>query len=134
MSQIKNRDTKPEKTVRSFLHRLGFRFRLSAQKLPGRPDVVLTRHRTVVMVHGCFWHRHPGCKLAYHPKTNIEFWNKKFGSNVARDRTVRNELRRLGWRIVVVWECNTVDLGRLETLLRRELITKPPGKRISEKP
>jgi DNA mismatch endonuclease (patch repair protein) len=107
MSRIRGRDTRPEVTVRSVLHRLGFRFRLHRRDLPGRPDIVLARHRTVVLVHGCFWHRHPRCRFAYSPKTNVHFWNQKFMANVRRDRWDRRRLRGLGWRVVVVWECQT---------------------------
>src|SRR3954468_7400909 len=104
MSRIKGRDTKPELLVRSILHRMGYRFRLHQNQLPGRPDVVLTRHRTVVFVHGCFWHRHHRCRYAYTPKSNIAFWSEKFRLNVARDARVRQLLRSMGWRVLVVWE------------------------------
>ena len=109
MSRIKGRDTGPELVVRSTLHHLGFRFRLHGKKLPGLPDVVLPRHRTVIFVHGCFWHRHRGCRFAYQPKSNIPFWTDKFAQNMARDSRNRRELRRLGWRVVVVWECQAAD-------------------------
>ena len=122
MSRVRARDTKPELLVRSVLHRLGFRFTLHAHRLPGRPDIVLPRHRTVVLVHGCFWHRHHGCRFAYTPKSNVTFWISKFRQNVARDSQNKRELRRLGWRVVVVWECQTVDRAalaqRLATALR----------------
>src|SRR5262245_6705002 len=108
MSQIRSRDTRPERIVRSVLHHLGLRFRLHVQ-LPGRPDVVLSRHRTVVVVHGCFWHRHAGCKFAYTPKSNRSFWQRKFHENVLRDRRTSRAMRRLGWRVITVWECQTVD-------------------------
>jgi DNA mismatch endonuclease (patch repair protein) len=113
MSRIRGRDTKPEVTVRSVLHGLGWRFRLHRKDLPGRPDIVLVRHRTVVFVHGCFWHRHARCRFAYSPKSNRAFWNKKFGGNVARDRRDRGRLRRLGWRVIVVWECQADDRAAL---------------------
>lgn len=104
MSRIRGRDTSPERTLRSALHRLGFRFRLNS-RLPGRPDIVLPRYKTVVFVHGCFWHRHTACPLTYTPKSNVDFWRRKFDANVARDRLVRGQLRRSGWRVVTVWEC-----------------------------
>jgi DNA mismatch endonuclease (patch repair protein) len=107
MSRIRGADTKPERVVRSVLHQLGFRFRLKPRRLPGRPDIVLTRHRTVVFVHGCFWHRHPRCRFAYTPKSNLPFWLGKFTENVERDRRVRRELTKLGWRVLIVWECRT---------------------------
>lgn len=121
MSRIKGRDTAPERLVRGALHRLGFRFRLRPIRLPGRPDVVLTRHRIAVFVHGCFWHRHPGCRFAYRPKSNIAFWQNKFDENVARDRRVRRELKQLGWRAVTVWECEAKRPADLSKRLERRL-------------
>jgi DNA mismatch endonuclease (patch repair protein) len=96
MSRIRSTDTAPERAVRSILHRMGFRFRLHRRDLPGTPDVVLPRHRTVVFVHGCFWHRHPECRYAYEPKSRQEFWRAKFAANVTRDRRHIRDLRRLG--------------------------------------
>jgi DNA mismatch endonuclease (patch repair protein) len=121
MSRIRRRDTKPELIVRSVLHGLGFRFRLSPVRLPGRPDVVLTRHRTVVFVHGCFWHRHADCRFAYEPKSNVGFWTEKFGQNVSRDSRNEKVLRRLGWRVVVVWECQAANRGALTKRLASAL-------------
>jgi DNA mismatch endonuclease (patch repair protein) len=118
MSRIKGRDTKPELLVRSVLHRLGYRFRLHQKKLPGRPDLVLPKHRTVVFVHGCFWHRHPRCRYAYTPKSNIAFWTTKFEQNVARDREARRALRKAGWRVVVIWECQAKDAAILTARLK----------------
>src|SRR5579862_5549375 len=98
MSRIRSRDTKPERAVRSMLHRLGFRFRLaSGRRIFGRPDIVLPKYRTVVFVHGCFWHRHRGCPFAYTPRSRLEFWMRKFDANIARDSTVTRQLRREGW-------------------------------------
>jgi DNA mismatch endonuclease (patch repair protein) len=116
MSRIRGRDTKPELAVRSVLHRLGYRFRLHVSDLPGRPDIVLPRHRTVVLVHGCFWHRHAGCRFCYVPKTRADFWRRKFEGNVERDRVVRRELRKIGWRVMVVWEC---EIDAPSGLIRR---------------
>ena len=113
MSRIRGRNTKPELVVRSLLHRMGYRFRLHRRDLPGRPDVVLPRHRTAVLIHGCFWHRHAGCKFAYTPKSRPQFWGRKFEGNQHRDQVVRQELARLGWNVVVVWECEVRDLVRL---------------------
>ena len=107
MAQIRGKDTKPERIVRSILHRLGTRFRLHRKDLLGNPDIVLPRYRLIVLVHGCFWRRHPECRFAYTPKSRIAFWRKKFEQNVERDRNVRDELEALGWRVVVVWECKT---------------------------
>lgn len=119
MSRIRGRDTKPELAVRSVLHRLGYRFRLHVPDLPGRPDIVLPRHRTVVLVHGCFWHRHEGCRFCCVPKTRVDFWRRKFEGNVERDRVVRRELRKIGWRVMVVWECEIDAPGRLIRRLRQ---------------
>jgi DNA mismatch endonuclease (patch repair protein) len=123
MSQIRSADTGPELAVRSALHRLGFRFRLmSGRSLPGRPDIVLPKHRTIVFVHGCFWHRHAGCRMAYTPKSRIEFWTGKFAGNVTRDKRAARRLRREGWKVVTIWECQTADVQRLQNLLRRKLV------------
>ena len=119
MRRIGARDTKPELVVRSLLHRGGLRFRLHARELPGSPDIVLPRHRTVVFVHGCFWHRHAGCRLAYIPKSNLNFWQTKFDGNVRRDRRKADALRKSGWRVVTVWECQTKAPTRLEEKLKR---------------
>ena len=117
MAQVKGRDTTPEIAVRSLLHRLGYRFRLHRKELPGTPDVVLPRHRTVVFVHGCFWHQHPGCEAAARPASNTEYWNRKLDANRARDSRNQAELERLGWRVVIVWECETKDSSALEKRL-----------------
>lgn len=121
MSRIRSRDTMPERAVRSLLHRMGYRFRLHHKGLPGRPDVVLTRYRTVILVHGCFWHRHEACRFAYTPKTRQRFWRSKFSANVARDRVVQAELRKQGWRVVVVWECELRNMERLAKRLAAKL-------------
>lgn len=121
MSRIRGRDTAPERTVRSLLHRLGFRFRLQSRALPGRPDVVLPKYGTVVLVHGCFWHRHTGCPFAYTPKSRTAFWSRKFASNVARDRRNTGALQRAGWRVIVVWECELKDADALARRLDRKL-------------
>jgi DNA mismatch endonuclease (patch repair protein) len=115
MSGIRGKDTLPELRVRRFLHARGFRFRLHSRKLPGRPDLVLTKHAAVIFVHGCFWHRHAGCRFATQPASNALFWRTKFEQNVARDRRKARELGRLGWRVFVVWECRTDErsLARL---------------------
>lgn len=106
MRAVRSGDTKPELMVRKLLHAMGFRFRLRRVDLPGKPDIVLPRYQTVVFVHGCFWHRHT-CKRASMPKTRTEFWEAKLAGNVVRDRRVADELRALGWQVVVVWECET---------------------------
>lgn len=105
MSRIRGRDTGPELKLRSLLHRAGYRFRLHDRKLPGRPDIVLKKYRTAIFVHGCYWHRHPGCPKATTPQTRKEFWQKKFDATVQRDRRKAAELRAMGWQVITVWEC-----------------------------
>jgi len=117
MSRIRGRDTGPELIVRSILHRMGFRFRLHRKDLPGNPDIVLPKYDTVIFVHGCFWHRHPRCKFAYIPKSRVEFWDKKFESNVGRDKQVQRQLRELGWNVIVIWECEARDIDDLSERL-----------------
>jgi DNA mismatch endonuclease, patch repair protein len=107
MSGIRSRNTRPEMKVRSALHRAGFRFRLHAQRLPGKPDLVFPKHHAVLFVHGCYWHRHEGCRIASTPSTNREFWVGKFEANIVRDRQARQALLAAGWRVAVVWECAT---------------------------
>lgn len=120
MGRVRGKDTKPELLVRSVLHRNGYRFRLHAKSLPGRPDIVLQKHHTVVFVHGCFWHRHKRCPDATVPKSRTEFWVQKFANNVKRDRSNQIVLRKLGWKIIVVWECETAKLDKLTGRLCRE--------------
>ena len=109
MAGIKGRNTRPELVVRRIAHKLGLRFRLHQKDLPGRPDLVFPRYRLAVFVHGCFWHRHEGCRYAYTPKSRVAFWTEKFAENVARDRRNEEALRDLGWRVLVIWECDTRD-------------------------
>lgn len=121
MGRVRGKNTKPELLVRSVLHRNGYRFRLHAKNLPGKPDIVLAKHRTAVFVHGCFWHRHERCPDATTPKSHTEFWIQKFTDNVKRD--VRNQaaLRKLGWTIIIVWECETTKPDGLAVRLRGEI-------------
>lgn len=105
MSGIKGKNTKPELLLRSALHKLGFRFRIQRKDLPGKPDIVLPKYKTIIFVHGCFWHQHPGCKFAYMPKSNVEFWKDKFKRNMIRDQTVQSLLKEMGWNIIIIWEC-----------------------------
>jgi len=121
MSRIRGKNTRPEMLVRSVLHRLGYRFRIHSPRLPGKPDIVLPKHRTVVFVHGCFWHRHPACKYAYQPKTRVEFWSRKFADNIRRHAEVTAQLTQQGWRVVVVWECELNSLDELRGRLSRIL-------------
>ena len=109
MGSIRAKDTKPEMVVRRLAHAIGYRFRIHRKDLPGSPDLVLPGRRAVVFVHGCFWHRHEGCRLASTPKSNEAFWQVKFERNVIRDARKERELHALGWKILVVWECETKD-------------------------
>ena len=121
MSRVRGRDTAPEKIVRSVLHRKGFRFSLHRKDLPGKPDIVLPRYHAIVFVHGCFWHRHKGCVETTIPKTRTSFWRKKFDATVARDARTQRCLRRLGWRVKIVWACRTGDREKLAASLSRFL-------------
>jgi len=105
MAGIKGKNTRPELALRRALHARGFRYRLHSTKVHGRPDLVLAKHRAVVFVHGCFWHRHEGCRYATTPATRAEFWQAKFKANVARDSAVRGALLSTGWRVATIWEC-----------------------------
>lgn len=122
MRAVKRAHTGPEIVVRRALHALGLRFRLHRRDLPGSPDIVLPRFRTVVFVHGCFWHRHPGCRYASIPKTRQEYWLPKFKANVERDAKKEAQLCELGWRVLVIWECETRKPAKLEERLRREFL------------
>jgi len=117
MSRIRAKDTMPELIVRRELHRRGFRFRLHRRDLPGCPDIVLPKHRQVIFVNGCFWHRHDGCSLAAIPKSNQAFWQEKFQKTVERDKRTRKELKDAGWSVHVVWECDAVESERLGPVL-----------------
>lgn len=117
MSRIKSKDTKPELRVRSLLHRQGFRFRLHRKDLPGKPDIVLPKYKTVIFVHGCFWHRHEGCSLAYSPKSREEFWKNKFQKNIFNDQGNIRLLRESGWQVNVIWECETRDINKLNEII-----------------
>ena len=125
MSRIRAKDTKPELAVRSGLHRLGFRFRVNVRRLPGCPDIVLSKLRAVVFVNGCFWHRHKNCKFAYSPKTRKTFWNEKFKANVMRDRQAQRSLKKLGWKVLVIWECQTREADSLNRAIQRIVSTVP---------
>lgn len=119
MSAIRGKNTKPEIIVRSMLHRMGLRFRLHRKDLPGKPDIVLPVHETVIFVHGCFWHRHKGCRYTTTPATRAHFWRQKFEGNVARDKEKARQLRRLGWRVLTVWECETRSPKKLRKRLEK---------------
>lgn len=119
MAGIRGKHTKPELAVRRFLHRMGFRFRLHGRNLPGKPDLVFPKYCAVVHVHGCFWHQHAGCRFAYTPASNREFWQTKLRQNVERDAKNDRALHELGWRSITVWECEVADSRALESLSKR---------------
>lgn len=122
MSAIGGKDTGPEMVVRRFLHRQGYRYRIHRKDLPGKPDIVIPRLKVCIFVHGCFWHRHPGCRFATTPKTRPEFWSEKFQKNVTRDLANINALEAAGWSVLIIWECQLrkgpETLSRLEQKLR----------------
>ncbi len=127
MAAIHCKDTSPELRVRSLLHGLGYRFRLHRRDLPGSPDIVLPRHRTVVFVHGCFWHRHPGCRYTTTPKTREDFWNRKFEQNIQRDHRQQQQLSERGWSVMVIWAC---ELRDLQSLTKRLLQIRATGRGV----
>lgn len=116
MSRIKCKDTKPEETVRKYLFSQGFRYRKNDKRLPGSPDIVLPKYKTVIFVNGCFWHKHEGCKYFVWPRNNADFWKKKIESNVMRDIQNYQQLKDLGWKVFVIWECELKRDCRAETL------------------
>ena len=120
MRRIKSKDTKPEIAVRRAVHALGFRFRLHRKELPGKPDLVLTRHRKVILVHGCFWHSHrdPDCKDGRLPKSRLDYWLPKLARNKSRDAAAIRKLKRMGWSVLTVWECECAHPDKLEYRLR----------------
>lgn len=118
MSRVGSKDTLPELVVRRLLHSMGLRFRLHRKDLPGRPDLILPKYQTAIFVHGCFWHRHPGCSKTSNPKSRPEFWQAKFYANVQRDARVVSSLEAIGWKVEVIWECETRDKVKLEKRLR----------------
>ena len=124
MSRIAGRDTVPERALRSALHRAGLRFRLHRRDIPGRPDIVFPSRRLAIFVHGCFWHRHEGCRFTTTPATNAEFWQRKFASNTTRDAANVAALEALGWRVIVAWECEVKT--SLDDLVIRVLGTVKP--------
>lgn len=119
MSHIRGKDTRPEEIVRKYLFSKSYRYRKNDSRYPGKPDIVLPKYRTVIFVHGCFWHRHPGCRYATMPSTNREFWQKKFDQNVGRDRNVQDQLMTAGWNVIVVWECELSRNSEREERLRQ---------------
>lgn len=126
MAAVKSHHTTPERVVRRLLHGLGYRFRLHARRLPGCPDIVLARHSAVINVHGCFWHRHACPAGRSTPASHCDYWQAKFARNQRRDRRVRAELRRLGWRVLTVWECQTTPQRRKQLERRVLAFLKSP--------
>lgn len=125
MALIFGKETKPEIAVRSFLFRQGFRFRKNVKSLPGTPDIVLPKYLTIIFVHGCFWHGH-NCKRAARPTSNIEFWNSKIQNNIDRDKRVKKELRKLGWKVIVIWECGLNNKKNFEKSMSRLVLQIRP--------
>ncbi|WP_419784279.1 very short patch repair endonuclease [Maridesulfovibrio sp.] len=122
MSRIRSKNTKPELIVRSLLHNMGFRFRLHRKDLPGKPDIVLPKYKTVIFVHGCFWHQHAGCKDGRIPKSNAEYWVEKFRRNHKRDKEVKELLQIQGWHVITIWACEIKDLPKLANSLFEEIM------------
>jgi DNA mismatch endonuclease, patch repair protein len=126
MRRVRSSNTSPELLVRRLLHRAGYRFKLYGSDLPGNPDIVLPKYRAIILVHGCFWHRHKGCREATMPKSNVPYWEAKFARNENRDRRIKRALTRLGWRVITAWECQTKDPVRLLAKLKRALLRLYP--------
>ena len=122
MSSVKQKNTAPELMVRSCLHRLGYRFRINRRDLPGSPDIVLPKWKAVIFVHGCFWHRHKDCSRTTTPKTNTEFWERKFQANVLRDQRKLDELNLLGWKTAIIWECDVIKSPEAATITALKLL------------
>lgn len=120
MSRIRSKNTIPEKIVRSLLHRMGYRFRLHREDLPGRPDIILPKYKTVIEVKGCFWHRHERCRKATTPKSNTEYWNEKFRKNIERDQLNEEKLKELGWNVIIIWECEVKNKNYID-IIRKQL-------------
>ncbi|MBC8432675.1 MAG: DNA mismatch endonuclease Vsr [Desulfobacterales bacterium] len=115
MAKIKGKDTKPEKIIRSLLHKMGYRFRLHRRDLPGNPDIVLPKYKKVIFVHGCFWHGHKGCPRSEKPSSNKNFWNEKLTKNIERDKQNQRKLNELGWVSLVIWQCQ-IKKGNISQL------------------
>ena len=129
MSKIRSKDTKTELILRSVLHRLGYRFRIHRKDLPGKPDIVLTKYNTVIFVHGCFWHYHENCKEGRIPDTNSKFWREKLYKNVERDRKHQEACKEVGWKVVIVWECEIEKrlddtIKHITTIMDKNLLIK----------
>lgn len=125
MSQIKGKDTKPEMLVRKFLHAHGFRYRLHVKDLPGKPDIVLPKYKTVIFIHGCFWHGHLNCKYAAIPKTRTEWWQNKINGNISNDKKAVKDLKERGWRCIIVWSCylKPNKINRALYILKKKIVS-----------
>jgi len=122
MSKIKSNNTLPEIRIRKALWRMGYRYRLHYKKLPGKPDVVIIKHKIVIFIYGCFWHRHKNCIEASRPKTNSEYWENKIIKNIERDKRNKREIVKLGWKVIVIWECNVKkDIDKNVSMLKKIL-------------
>ncbi|SED69160.1 very short patch repair endonuclease [Pseudomonas costantinii] len=131
MSRIKGKNTKPEMIVRSACHDLGFRYRLHRKDLPGTPDLAFPKHRLCLFVHGCFWHSHPGCKYAYTPKSRLDFWLPKLAKNVERDMKAKRALEGSGWRVSIIWECQTKNRDTLRAEIQKMINPEIDSQHIS---
>lgn len=125
MSRVAGKNTSPEMRVRKAAHAMGLRYALHKKGLPGTPDVAFVSRKVALYVHGCFWHRHEGCRLASVPKSNADFWQAKFQRNVTRDRRVQNELEAKGWRTAVIWECETRNAEKLSAIICERVVDNP---------
>ncbi len=120
MARIQGKNTRPEIAIRSFLHRQGYRFRLHKKDLPGKPDIILPKYKTIIFVHGCYWHRHSSCKRGRSiPSTNKDFWLKKFRMTISRDKKNQRELHKLGWKVITFWECEVSENKKLNKKLKQ---------------
>lgn len=124
MSSVKQKNTKPELLLRKMLHKHGFRFRLHDKKLPGTPDIIMPKYKTVIFVHGCFWHQHKGCRKSRRPTSNVGFWNSKLDKNIERDKTKSEALKKLGWKVLVIWECELKESEILLKNLKKKLLNE----------
>lgn len=125
MSRIKSKNTKPEIIVRKMLHGMGYRFRLHNKYLPGKPDICMPRYNIIIFVHGCFWHHHNKCQDGKIPKSNISYWKHKIERNICRDKKHQNALKELGWRVIIVWECELKDQVKLQIKIENEVGKRP---------
>jgi DNA mismatch endonuclease (patch repair protein) len=134
MARVKTRDTEPEIAVRKLLHSLGYRFRLTAHDLPGKPDIVLPKYKAAIFVHGCFWHGHKRCTRGTRPSSNADFWNHKIDGNIRRDRKVQRALKLLGWHVLVLWQCRIANSSTLRKLIDQFLEPEPTSRKVRNVP